>query len=573
MSAKTRLLAALWRLRELVPRPQRADTADPGALPVPGGGRFDPGSTPDTRPSPQWTALCYFSLYRLIVCLLLLLLFRSGYDVHTVAKYNPMLFSHTLTTYLAGAVGLLVLAFRHWPAFTPQRWLHVLLDIGCLSLLIYSSHGLDSGYGMLMIVSVAGNSMLGGLKTAVFIAALASLTVLGSDIYVTFSVMPELGNHVHAGFLGMVFFLGSITAQTLASRALHGESLARERGEALRQVSQLNEQIVRRMALGVLVTDIQQRVRLYNDSARTFLQCPIRPGQPLSEVCAAIQQRLTKWQTQGSSDPETLYLPASGTEVLLHCVTLGSGAESEFSTLIYLENVTDVKQRAQRMKLSSLGSLTASIAHEIRNPLGAISNAAQLLQESAELPTIDQRLADIILDNSTKVNRIIENILGISRHQPSLQEKTELWDWLHDFVAELKEQHQLQDDDIHLCAADQDVVVRVDRSQLRQIVGNLSENALRYSQRKPLLEFSCGIREQTGQRWLDVRDQGRGIPQALEERLFEPFMTTEKTGSGMGLYIARELSEANHAELALHFSSAQGSCFRINFNDPDSYKV
>ncbi len=234
---------------------------------------------------------------------------------------------------------------------------------------------------------------------------------------------------------------------------------------------------------------------------------------------------------------------------------------------MFLEDAAETRQRAQQLKLASLGRLTASIAHEIRNPLGAISHAAQLLSESPDLKPEDRRLTDIVLQQSLRVNAIVENVMTIGRRRDVVSESFPLGPWLAAFAAELTERFALGADDIALRAQADDIVVRMDKSQLHQVLWNLAENGLRYAQHAPYLTFTAGVMESNGRPFLDVRDSGPGLDEAIADRLFEPFSTTESSGTGLGLYIARELCESNQASLQL-LERRGGYRFRIVFAHP-----
>ncbi|MCK5499380.1 MAG: HAMP domain-containing histidine kinase, partial [Gammaproteobacteria bacterium] len=216
------------------------------------------------------------------------------------------------------------------------------------------------------------------------------------------------------------------------------------------------------------------------------------------------------------------------------------------------------------LKVASLGRLSASIAHEVRNPLGAISHASQLLSESESLEKEDERLLSIIVDHANRVNRIIENMIRINRREAAVPENIKISEWMTDFIAEFSNQKQLEENDIHI-GTTLDTVVRMDVSQLYQVIWNLSENALRYSQRQPLIEYQWGVREGTGKPYLDIIDNGPGMSEDIASQLFEPFFTTDVDGSGLGLYISRELCEANQALLVLNKNTSKGCCFRIHF--------
>ncbi|MEX2352998.1 MAG: HAMP domain-containing sensor histidine kinase, partial [Gammaproteobacteria bacterium] len=236
-------------------------------------------------------------------------------------------------------------------------------------------------------------------------------------------------------------------------------------------------------------------------------------------------------------------------------------------------DVSKLRQQAQQLKLASLGRLTASIAHEVRNPLGAISHAGQLLSESEQLNDEDRRLTAIIKEQSVRVNDIIENVMRISRRDRALPASINLHEWLQKFLDEFMARYQLEDGDIKLGTSTEELHANMDPGQLYQVMWNICENGIRYSKGKPLLSIRCELQAESGRPFIDIMDNGRGMAADIAEHLFEPFITTEAKGTGLGLFIARELCEANQATLNLYSNTDKGCCFRINFSHPDRRQV
>jgi len=225
------------------------------------------------------------------------------------------------------------------------------------------------------------------------------------------------------------------------------------------------------------------------------------------------------------------------------------------------------------MKLASLGRLSASIAHEIRNPLGAISHAGQLLSESESLGEEDRRMTNIIEDHSKRVNNIIENVMRISRREPAVPAEIELGSYLRDFVEEFRSSHELDSNTIKLNIKKKAIDARMDPGQLNQVLWNLCENGMRYSKSKAALDLECAVREDSKRPYIDVIDHGPGIAADIVDNLFEPFFTTDSGGTGLGLYISKELCEANQATLNLQSNTEHGCTFRINFSHPEKQHV
>jgi len=219
------------------------------------------------------------------------------------------------------------------------------------------------------------------------------------------------------------------------------------------------------------------------------------------------------------------------------------------------------------MELASLGRLTASIAHEVRNPLGAINHAGQLLSESDSIGEEDKRLTTIIEEHSRGVNNIVENIMNISRRDQAEPITLELVQWMRNFLKEVETRQGLVLGSIKMSCDDHDMYVKMDQDQdqLRQVLWNLIENRIRYSSGTPLLEIVCATRDDTKEPYLDIIDHSTGIFSSMEEQLFEPFFTTNPKDAGLRLFIARELCEKNRATSSLQENSDEGCCVRISF--------
>ena len=364
--------------------------------------------------------------------------------------------------------------------------------------------------------------------------------------------------------LGIAFFATAFLAYILAKRAKISEALAKHRGMHLKYLSELNAQIVQHIQSGIIVVDGAGRIRLFNDAAQKLLGLEEQPiGRTLMFVVPELAKQMKK-QQEGYSKAAQLFHPPAGEVDMIATFTELRRVDS-IGTLIVLEDATLLAERAQQLKLASLGRLTASIAHEIRNPLGAISHAGQLLAES-ELTDSDKRLTKIIFDQSQRMNMIIENILQLSRRETVFTQCFNLCEWLKSFVEEFVLQHGLKPKDIIIKSQDKSLVACFDPVQLHQVVGNLCENGLRYSQGSPLLELSTGIHKESSRPYLSVRDRGTGIREKVAAHIFEPFFTTEAKGVGLGLYISREICEANKASLHLIENENTGCCFRIHLN-------
>lgn len=514
--------------------------------------------------STDWQALRYFNYYRILLAGLFLVLVYIGQLPDPLGSLDAQLFSFLTHVYFFISLIFAWFITNQYPRFNLQIAFHALIDIVTLSLLMYSSNGLGSGFGMLIIIAVAGGSILREGKIAILFAAIASFCVLGHEIYIQFIQYSDSVNYTHAGILGATFFVTAIIGNLLSARVRETEALAEKQAIEITELAKLNEHIVQRMQSGIIVLDSEMNILLMNESSKQLLGQQVEDRHKVfTFVNEYLANHIFKWLNENGS--QNLIIKRSEYHVELQISFIKIELASNYQVLVFLEDIARLRQQAQHLKLASLGRLTASIAHEVRNPLGAINHAGQLLQESETISNEDKRLTEIINNHSLRVNNIIENVLSISRREQSIPEKVDAKIWINNFIDEFTQRYDLPEDSLELKMDKNEIFFRMDPSQLHQVLWNLCENAMRYSKGLPIISLICDINVESQRPYLDVIDYGSGISSDIKEQLFEPFFTTEVDGSGLGLYLARELCEANQATLSLHTSSEKGSVFRLNF--------
>ncbi|WP_321527469.1 ATP-binding protein [Sedimenticola selenatireducens] len=518
--------------------------------------------TPPLRP------LAIFFYYRLMLATLLGILYFSKAGPTLLGHTNPELFALVVTVYfgLVIASGLLLYAARPL-SLNQQTFLMVLVDICAITLLMHASGGIGSGLGMLLAVSIATGSLITRGVYASLEAAMASIFILSEQVYAHLNQTFETTSYTQAGLLGTLFFAIAILAQVMARQLKSSEALATQRQLDLANMEQLNDYVIQHMLTGIIVVDTHSTIRLMNESAWYLLGMPeVGTGSPLEQACHKLAAQLSEWDQAIHPTPEPFRPIAGGRELTAGFSMLGENNKG--GAVIFLEDTATVTQQAQQMKLASLGRLTASIAHEIRNPLGAISHAEQLLKESPEIPQADRRLIDIISTNTRRVNEIIENILQLSRRGRSLPKEFLLKPWLEQFIIELARTLNLPDGVLKLQIDPDSTLIRTDPSQFRQVFVILCENSIKHFDRERealSIQISGGITRESGGPFVDVIDNGPGIAPEHVRQMFEPFFTTRNAGTGLGLYIAKELCEANRLGLDYIAVPGGGSCFRITF--------
>ena len=507
-----------------------------------------------------------YHLYRLTIGLALVLLISADLHNDLLEMSNPQLFQYGAWIYLILNIIVAVLVQN------PERDLPVLglalMDVILLSGLFYFGGGTPSGIGNLLIVAVAiANILLRG-RVGFFIAAVAATGLIYLTFYLSIQRPEASGQYVQASALGTLCFAAAFLVQGLARRLQVSETLARQRAEEVANLEALNALILQRMRTGIMVLDPQERVLLANQGALQLLGQDSLAGERLAPRCPELLKALQQWRGNPTLRPPNLRATPGGPTLQPSFAALQHG--NKLDTLVFLEDISQIAQKAQQLKLASLGRLTASIAHEIRNPLGAISHAAQLLQESEELDGPDRRLAQIIQDHSRRMNLVIENVLQLSRRRQAEPQLLDLKYWLHRFASEFRQGLGPQQT-LHLDTVGSSLQTRMDPNQLTQVLTNLVQNGLRYSgQQNPRAQVWLRLfrDEASDLPIVEVLDDGPGIAAEQLQNIFEPFFTTESKGTGLGLYISRELCESNQARLDYRERPEGGSCFRIVFAHP-----
>lgn len=432
-------------------------------------------------------------------------------------------------------------------------------DLLLLMLIIRYGGGVDTGFGNLMLISVGIGGLLLPLRQSLLVAAIATSTVVYTEMLPLAGTDNDL---FQAAMLGVGFFAETIFLQYVGHRAKTTEQLARAQADTILDLRHLNELIVQRMRTGIIVITNEGAIRLLNDASRDLLN--VREKRPFW-LTKPLIERLETWRRNPHAIIETFQADADHPVISINFAKLQN---TEYSDLIiFLEDTGRMHQQAQQLKLASLGRLTASIAHEIRNPLGAISHAAQLLEEAPEMNSADQRLLHIINNHSKRVNTIIETIMELSRRRSAQVQKISMLDLIEECMKERELQITPNNEHIEL-SLEANLQVELDVNQIKQVLHNLLDNGFRYSEQangRRTLTITSGRLTDTKQTYLDIEDQGSGVPEDQIKNLFEPFYTTENSGTGLGLYIAKELCEANRLQLS-YVDDRPGGCFRIVFS-------
>jgi two-component system sensor histidine kinase PilS (NtrC family) len=518
-----------------------------------------PSSQPYTagRPVSVWASLHYFNIYRLIVASVFLLAVFFYPRSSGLGSEHLRLFVWTSAAYWLLAAFFYAALKKLRIGFNRLLSLQVLVDILAITLMMFASGGGKSGLAVMLLVVLAGAGLVGQGRLTLFYAASATVAVLLEQGWRVLEFGADLADFIQTGILCIGFFGTAISARLLARRVIANEELARQRGIDLANQLSVSERVIRDMQDGVMVVSADGQVRQWNPQAEALLgvRAPARPD--LASFSVALAEQFLAFGSGSRERVASLRVPGSGALLRVRLVHAGESGD----VLIYLEDMERIQQQARQIKLAALGRLTANIAHEIRNPLSAISHAAELLREEKRAAG-QERLSHIINDNAQRLERLVRDVLELGRRDRVEQEPIRLGGFLESFLDELGV-HEQAGRERFLLQADGDAMLLFDRAHLNQVLWNLISNALRHGSGQPgsvrILARGTPSSERVE---LHIIDDGAGVDEEARGRIFEPFFTTYGKGTGLGLYIARELCEANDAVLEW-VGNEPGAHFRI----------
>lgn len=511
-----------------------------------------------------WRAVEYFASTRVIVAAALV--FASAafgarpLGVSGVAG-STLVASLSYFAFAALFAGLSLYLHRR---FLAQVIGQLVLDLVVITVLVVSSGGVASGWVILFLLPLAGASLLLPSTLVFFVCAVAVLAILIDAGLRTLSTDASDPLLFQAGVYGAALFAVTALLRALSSRLASQEQLARSRGRDLQNQLAINRLVIAQMQQGVIVVDPTTQVRANNRAARRMLG--LEPSAQLTGVrlttlpsATALAQAFMRWVDAGRSEgawsntvmagtgADAAMSPLLESRMRARFARPTSGSDEEF--VIFIEDVRDVEDRAQQLKLAAMGRLTASIAHEIRNPLAAISHAGQLMSEDSADPLL-KRLSGIVRENTQRLNRLVEDVLRVARREPPLGDEIDINEFVQQFMSEFVRDRALAPATIQL-EAEPGLSVKFEQSHLRQVLYNLVDNALRYATggaKSVRIVIERAPEQDRAQLW--VFDDGAGVPADARAALFEPFFTTRTQGTGLGLYLAREFCVTNRAVLS-----------------------
>ncbi|MFA9216390.1 MAG: PAS domain-containing sensor histidine kinase [Sphingomonadaceae bacterium] len=512
-----------------------------------------------------WRSLQTLNATRVVIALVLLV--YLSFDSSGLRASGSFVYAQVCVAYLLLAIGFALMTGFLRRSFLFQLLSQIACDLTVISMLYVASGGGRSGLAILYLFPLAGAAILAPLVLALFSASLVTLFLLGESIYQALLLDGEKGI-LQAGLYGAAFFATVLVVNRMAAKLIGQEDLANRRGIEIGVQQAVNRLVMANVGDGIVVLDPDGQVYAGNPAAQQMLGM-LGPEMRFRLTAASALQPLAQAYAEWRADParHTAFVTIKPyTDVALQGVTAAWSARRDLAahlkvrfaaadttglgverSVIFLQDVTGIENQAQQLKLASMGRLTASIAHEVRNPLSAIGHATALLGEDLD-SAVHLRLLKIVGDNVARVNRMVEDILQLSRKVQPHCEPLALDGFLTELRTEFYETHGLPPDVIGLNVAP-GTLVRFDGLHLREVVLNLLNNAVRYASGGPSSIRLDLVSDKARNLELHVQDDGPGISPEVRAHLFEPFYTTSSKGTGLGLYLARELCLNNEAML------------------------
>lgn len=523
-------------------------------------------STPKEGGTDYWRSLFYLNIYRMILAVFFITASLANFSVGSLGSRDPGLFTYTSFTYAALSLLYAYSIHNGWPRYITQCRVQILTDIIIVILLYHASGGRGAGLEILLFITVSASGILLGGRGALSVASLATIFLILEHFYLIVTDQRSLGGFTTLGFIGSGLFVTAFAIYYLSLLLRKTEVEVAKQNLDLKKLSHINELIVEQLHSGVIVVDQSLRVIQINQSGRELLDIPAT--LPLPSTLQGLLPDITldisdlENNTDGISTKIEL---SSGKILLTRYKALGESFENGY--IVLLDDYSEIEKEQRNEKFISMGRLSASIAHEIRNPLGAISHAGQLLAESPAILKNDSRLVEIIENQSQRINQIVTTILELGQTTEQNLTEIPLFEWLQNIVQDIYIENGLSNNSISVIG-NKSVSACGDADQLQHVFLNLISNSLRFADTtvKPFITISISADKHDNVS-ITVSDTGPGIAEEIRDKLFEPFFTTSSTGNGLGLYIARKICLSNHGYLDYIHEKNGRAFFRVTLPD------
>lgn len=497
----------------------------------------------------------WYSAYRFIISFCLLMVFFVTYSQLNDQYQYPKLYLYVLTSYVVISSLQFFILNKIKAAIPKQMVLIFFADVLALSLLTFALDGPNLHLSLLFVITIFAASILLNAQKALIITLVAVIIVIYQLFVGSILDFASLRNIGNSAVLAFLFFVVYGCGQIAVRRFQILENLNFSQSLELNQLQNINRYILEQIDTGYLVLDENCHVVLSNPAACHLLGITASYSAEKFPLYMSQPDLFELLNFEDLRDGEKFQFESQQSLYHIHVHVKKLIVPHQMLTLLILQDAQKLNQHVQQLKLAALGQLSASIAHEIRNPLAAIVQANEL--QNGSDPAQQQMLSKMIAKQAKRIDGIVQDTLNMVKNRETHAVELSLNRFIplliQEDLSDIKKMIQLN--------IQSGCHIYFDEAQLRQVLINLIRNAIRHNDPDAgYIELNIYPHEKNMR--IDVRDFGQGVAVQHRASLFQPFFSTEITGTGLGLYLAHSFCEANQAQLT-YVEQQRGACFRL----------
>lgn len=497
----------------------------------------------------------WYGGYRLIISISLILIYLLTAEQLATNYDYPFLYFYTLICYISFNIFQLFLLKIVPLQISKQLIFIFIIDVICLSVITFSAGGPNLQLSLLYVIIIFSSAILLNAQLSLIVTLFAVIMVIYQRFLGNFFDYNNLNHLGNSALLAFLFFVVHAIGRIAVQRFKILETLTFHQSIEIHQLQNINRYILEQIEDGYLVLDESNHIVLSNPAANTLLGVHFSMSTEKTPLIKWQPDLFELIQLSDLKDGEEFSFESQQSPYTVNIKVKHLIVPEQALILLILKDTQKLNQQVQQLKLAALGQLSASIAHEIRNPLAAIVQANELFKESDSHQ--QEMLCRMISKQATRIDNIIQDTLGMARNKPTEPQVIQLADFFESLLNEdlVDAKHMIK-----LNLAER-INILFDEKQLRQVLINLIRNALRHNAADAqFIEVNVDLKD--GRTCIDVIDFGTGVAKRDISQLFKPFFSTEIKGTGLGLYLSHSFCEANHAKLT-YVERQQGACFRI----------
>ena len=482
--------------------------------------------------SHEYKSIRYLNLFRLLLSFFFFSAIFKGVSGLIGYRYTLEIAKFIASVYLSFSILIWIASVAFKSNSVNIGMIALIADLPFIIALALLFDGLNNGWVILPAIIIGSFSILSHITyQIVVLPVLASilLWIFPHLLHIDPNTIDTASKVIYSLTYFAIAFVGVRHSQTY-NQSLQ---LNKRQKEKIIDLSQINKLVIDQMQSGVIAFDQRYSIILINSKAKEIFKLSQKQKIPTNIIKKIIS----------TPDSENKSITVHGEDVVFYLV---NREESSGLNLLFIEEQKQINEKSQQINLATLGQLSATIAHELRNPMASIYSAAQLLQESPDIVAENKQLTDIVVKQVERSNEIIEDILLMSKPHVANQREILLFENLNRFKDEFCPQHTIDYNQFNIECPDQMLKINFDKNHLNQLFWNLTENAIKHGNGK---NISIVISNEEEKILIDFKNDGEAFEPIVEESLFTPFFTTHTQGTGLGLYICREMCRSNGGKL------------------------